>query len=47
MLMTQIKIMKLFMVNEKEVETRGLNENITKTKLMVIGREPAVRSQRG
>ena len=31
----------------KERETKGLKVNINKTKLMVIGREPAVRPQRG
>ena len=29
------------------MEIRGFKVNINKTKLMVFGREPAVRSQRG
>ena len=32
---------------EKEIETRGLQVNIIKTKLMVMGTESAVRPQRG
>ena len=32
--------------NLREMETRGLEVNINKTKLMVMGREPAVRSQK-
>ena len=29
------------------METRGFKVNINKTKLMVMGREPAVRPQKG
>ena len=36
-----------FGVWKREMETRGLKVNINKTKLMVMGREPAVRPQRG
>ena len=36
-----------FGVWKREMETRGLNVNINKIKLMVMGREPAVRPQRG
>ena len=32
---------------KRQMETRGLIVNINKTKLMVMGREPAVRPQRG
>ena len=35
-----------FGVWKREMETRGLKVNINKTKLMVMGREPAVRPQR-
>ena len=33
----------IFGVWKRETETRGLKVNINKTKLMVVGREPAVR----
>ena len=36
-----------FGVWKREVETRALKVNINKTKLMVMGREPAVRPHRG
>ena len=36
-----------FSVWKREMETRGLKVNINKTKLLWIGREPAVRQQRG
>ena len=36
-----------FGVWKRQMETNGLNENINKTKLMVMGREPAVRIKRG
>ena len=32
---------------KREMETRGLKVNIDKTKMMVVGREPMVRPQRG
>ena len=32
---------------KREMETRRLKVNINKTKLMVMGREPAIRPQRG
>ena len=35
-----------FGVWKREMETRGLKVNINKTKLMVMGREPAFRLQR-
>ena len=38
---------KKFGVWKREMENRGLKVNINMTKLMVIGREPAVRPQRG
>ena len=38
---------KKFDVWKREMETRGLKVNINKNKLMVMGREPAVRPLRG
>ena len=36
-----------FSIWKREMETRGLKVNMNKTKMMVVGREPAVRPQRG
>ena len=41
------KVIRKFGVWKREMETRGLKVGIIKTKLMVTGREPAVRPQRG
>ena len=38
--------MPKFGERKRELETRGLRVNINKTKLMVMGREPAVRPLR-
>ena len=42
-----VEVIRKFGVWKREMETRGLKVNINKTKLMVMGREPAVRPQRG
>ena len=42
-----VDVLNKFGVWKSEMETRGLKVNINKTMLMVMGREPAVRPQRG
>ena len=41
------KAVREFGVWKREMETRGLQVNINKSKLMLMGREPIVRPQRG
>ena len=41
------KAVRKFGVWKREIETRRLKVNINKTKLIVMGREPAVTPQRG
>ena len=42
-----VEVIRKFGVWKREMETRGLKVNINKAKLMVMGREPAVRPERG
>ena len=44
---SKVEAVRKFGVWKREMETRGLKVSINKTKLMVMGRQPAVRPQRG
>ena len=41
------QVVRRFNEWKRELETRGVKVNMDKTKMIIVGREPAVRPQRG